>query len=59
MELSQDHSSILVLAQETKGIVTATLLGEKLGWDIDRSVIALNVLMREGMVWIDEQVRTI
>ncbi|OQR93608.1 vacuolar sorting protein SNF8 [Thraustotheca clavata] len=55
VELSQDHSSILLLAQETQGIVTTTLLAEKLGWDVNRSNIALNVLLRESMVWIDEQ----
>ncbi|OQR87953.1 vacuolar sorting protein SNF8 [Achlya hypogyna] len=55
VELSQDHSSILLLAQETKGMVTTTLLAEKLGWDVNRSSIALNVLLRESMVWIDDQ----
>ncbi|CAK4105230.1 unnamed protein product [Aphanomyces euteiches] len=54
VELSQDHSSILLLAQETQSVVTIKTLAEKLGWDANRSSLALNVLLREGMVWIDE-----
>jgi len=56
VELSQDHSTILLLAQETNGIITVNVLAEQLMWDENRSSIALNVLLREGMVWIDDQV---
>ncbi|KDO21430.1 hypothetical protein SPRG_12437 [Saprolegnia parasitica CBS 223.65] len=55
VELSQDHSAILLLAQETQGMVTTALLAEKLLWDVNRSTIALNVLLRESMVWVDDQ----
>ncbi|ETW00838.1 hypothetical protein H310_07364 [Aphanomyces invadans] len=53
VELNQDHSSILLLAQETKGVITVATLAEKLGWDANRSMLALNILLREGMVWLD------
>ncbi|RHY51908.1 hypothetical protein DYB34_004864 [Aphanomyces astaci] len=51
--LSQDHSSILLLAQDTQGVVTVATLADRLGWDANRSTLALNVLLREGMVWLD------
>ncbi|DBA00631.1 TPA: hypothetical protein N0F65_003560 [Lagenidium giganteum] len=55
IELSPDHSTIIALAQNTGGMVNVSILARELGWDGKRSTIALNVLLREGMAWIDEQ----
>lgn len=55
--LSPDHATILSLAQNTGGMVNVSILARELGWDKKRSMLALNVLLREGMTWIDEQVR--
>jgi hypothetical protein len=55
--LSPDHATILSLAQSTGGMVNMSILARELGWDKKRSMLALNVLLREGMTWIDEQVR--
>lgn len=56
--LSQDHATILSLAQNTGGMVNTGILKRELNWDKKRSMLALNVLLREGMTWVDEQVRT-
>ncbi|KAF1332397.1 Vacuolar sorting protein snf8, partial [Globisporangium splendens] len=53
--LSSDHATILSLAQNTGGMVTTGILARELGWDKKRSMLALNVLLREGMTWVDEQ----
>uniref|UniRef100_H3GD54 Vacuolar-sorting protein SNF8 n=1 Tax=Phytophthora ramorum TaxID=164328 RepID=H3GD54_PHYRM len=53
--LSQDHSTILALAQTTGGMVNVSILSRELQWDKKRSMLALNVLLREGMTWLDEQ----
>lgn len=57
--LSPDHATILSLAQNTGGMVNVSILARELGWDKKRSMLALNVLLREGMTWIDEQVRSL
>lgn len=54
--LSQDHATILSLAQNTGGMVNTGILKRELNWDKKRSMLALNVLLREGMTWVDEQV---
>jgi len=53
-ELSQDHTSVMQLAQAT-GHVTAEEIVSKRRWDGDRVKRALAMLQREGMVWVDEQ----
>ncbi|GAB9462599.1 hypothetical protein Gpo141_00000087 [Globisporangium polare] len=53
--LSQDHATILSLAQNTGGMVNTGILKRELNWDKKRSMLALNVLLREGMTWVDEQ----
>ncbi|RLN59682.1 hypothetical protein BBJ29_003651 [Phytophthora kernoviae] len=53
--LSPDHSTILSLAQTTGGMVNVSILARELQWDKKRSMLALNVLLREGMTWLDEQ----
>ncbi|CEG35221.1 RNA polymerase II transcription factor complex subunit [Plasmopara halstedii] len=53
--LSQDHSTILAMAQTTGGMVNVSILARELQWDKKRSMLALNLLLREGMTWLDEQ----
>lgn len=53
--LSSDHALILQLAQTTGGMVNVSILSRELNWDKKRSMLALNVLLREGMAWLDEQ----
>ena len=54
--LSQDHSTVLALAQATGGMINVSILARELQWDKKRSMLALNMLLREGMTWLDEQV---
>lgn len=53
--LSPDHATIIALAQKTGGMVNISILARELGWDKKRSILALNVLLREGMTWLDDQ----
>lgn len=53
-ELNQDHTAVLVEAQRS-GRVTVSALGSKLGWTAERAQRALDVLLREGMAWVDDQ----
>jgi hypothetical protein len=57
--LSSDHATIISLAQNTGGMVNVSILARELGWDKKRSMLALNLLLREGMTWLDDQVRLI
>jgi hypothetical protein len=50
---------VLGLAQNTQGMVNTTVLRRELGWDKKRSALALDLLLREGMVWLDQPVRSI
>ena len=53
-ELNRDHMSILELAQES-GCVSEELISSKLGWPKHRVDTVMEVLMNEGMVWVDDQ----
>ena len=59
LELSEDHTVVLKLAEDkslsTLGVVSASLLIQKQGWDKERAARALALLVREGMAWIDDQ----
>jgi ESCRT-II complex subunit VPS22 len=57
VELSADHTSVLTLAQnhETDKFVTRSLVVERMRWDIERARRAINVLLKEGMCWVDDQ----
>nr|CCA19108.1 vacuolar sorting protein SNF8 putative [Albugo laibachii Nc14] len=54
-ELSSDHLAMLEIAQTTGGMINMSLIRKELNWDEKRSMIALTLLQREGMTWIDEQ----
>ncbi|ELR18969.1 ELL complex EAP30 subunit [Acanthamoeba castellanii str. Neff] len=53
-ELNSDHTAVLALAQGTN-FVTSSLVQRKLGWNPQRIATALDLLLQEGMAWIDDQ----
>ncbi|XP_015907220.1 vacuolar-sorting protein SNF8 [Parasteatoda tepidariorum] len=53
-ELSGDHTKIIQRASDN-GYVTLTILVENFTWEEMRAEKAINDLIREGLVWIDEQ----
>ena len=53
-ELSDDHAAVMQLAQAT-GRVTEETIRTRRRWQPERVGRALAMLVREGMVWIDEQ----
>jgi ESCRT-II complex subunit VPS22 len=52
VEFNKDHFQIIALASET-AFVTIPLIQSSLGWPIERAKSAIDLLMREGMAWID------
>ena len=52
IELSADHSAVLGLAQQDGG-VTQEQMQARLGWSADRAMRALDVLTRDGVLWLD------
>ena len=63
MELSDDHGALLGLAQERQSLpagagggqgLTAELARERLRWGEDRLARTLDLLVREGVLWVDE-----
>jgi len=53
-ELNKDHMAILESAQAT-GFVTISGLTKTLQWDKQRFDTVLNLMLQEGMIWIDLQ----
>lgn len=53
-ELNMDHTSVLNIAQGT-GHVSIKKLQEKLGWQKERSLLVMDRLVQEGLVWVDDQ----
>lgn len=56
-ELNRDHESILVLARE-KAFTTIEEVSLTLLWSPDRALSVLNLLMEEGLAWIDTHEHT-
>uniref|UniRef100_A0A1B6M4S6 Vacuolar-sorting protein SNF8 n=1 Tax=Graphocephala atropunctata TaxID=36148 RepID=A0A1B6M4S6_9HEMI len=55
-ELSMDHTAVLQQAANLGcGHVSVSTLKDKLGWEGDRSLKALNHMIKEGLAWIDTQ----
>ncbi|KAF9938690.1 Vacuolar protein sorting-associated protein SNF8 [Modicella reniformis] len=54
-ELNRDQSVILALVQNTNGHVNANLISERLGWESGRIETALNTLLEDSLMWIDQQ----
>jgi ESCRT-II complex subunit VPS22 len=55
VELNIDHSAVISLAEGAGGHVDAAGVRSGLGWPADRTERALAMLVREGMVWVDDQ----
>ncbi|KAJ1969740.1 ESCRT II complex subunit Dot2 [Dispira parvispora] len=53
-EFNTDQSRILVLAQST-GFVTERMVVEETSWSLERVTTTLDMLLRDGLSWIDEQ----
>lgn len=53
-ELNEDHNAVLALARATAH-VTRTQLVQKQQWAPERADEALDLLMREGILWVDAQ----
>lgn len=53
-ELNNDHTTAMVLAQDT-GFVTASTLKKELMWDEVRIKSVVDLLVKEGMAWVDDQ----
>ncbi|KAG0048282.1 ESCRT-II subunit protein snf8 [Gryganskiella cystojenkinii] len=54
-ELNRDQSVILGLVQKTNGHVNVNVVREKLGWETGRTTTALNTLLEDSLMWIDQQ----
>lgn len=54
-ELNSDHINISKAAHQTQGYVNRSMLREQLDWSDERVEKALNELIMEGVVWIDNQ----
>lgn len=54
LELSQDHASVLELAQARGGAVSVAALREQLRWEDSRSERTLGALQSQGMAWVDQ-----
>eukprot|EP00696_Hemimastix_kukwesjijk_P009686 gnl/Hemi2/22233_TR7399_c0_g2_i1.p1 gnl/Hemi2/22233_TR7399_c0_g2~~gnl/Hemi2/22233_TR7399_c0_g2_i1.p1 ORF type:complete len:251 (-),score=83.10 gnl/Hemi2/22233_TR7399_c0_g2_i1:243-995(-) len=55
VELNVDHTAVLLQASKDGGFVTCSRLGSALGWTQARMDSALDMLVREGMAWVDLQ----
>jgi ESCRT-II complex subunit VPS22 len=53
-ELSSDHTAILQLAQSTS-FVTPDRLKTHLQWEDNRIKMAIDLMMKTGMIWVDTQ----
>ncbi|KAF9914783.1 Vacuolar protein sorting-associated protein SNF8 [Lobosporangium transversale] len=54
-ELNRDQSLILALVQNTSGHINANMVSERLGWESGRIETALDTLLEDGLMWIDQQ----
>ncbi|KAF8937873.1 vacuolar-sorting protein SNF8-like protein [Dissophora ornata] len=54
-ELNRDQSVILALVQDTNGHVNKDLVQERLGWEGGRIKTALDTLLEDNLMWIDQQ----
>jgi ESCRT-II complex subunit VPS22 len=53
VELSTDHFELLSIAQD-EGYVSEDLLRTRCGWPAERFGQVVTVLLREGIVWVDD-----
>lgn len=58
-QLDEDQAVVLAVAQEDQGRVSEAVLITKRGWARERARAALeNMLLRDGLCWLDEQDET-
>ena len=53
-ELDNDHVQVIQLAQDVGGGITVDMVSDMIGWEDDRVKRALDLLLSEGMAWIDK-----
>ncbi|KAK3811455.1 MAG: EAP30/Vps36 family-domain-containing protein [Linnemannia gamsii] len=54
-ELNRDQSIVLGLVQKTNGHVNMNVVSERLGWESGRAKTALDTLLNDSLMWIDQQ----
>jgi ESCRT-II complex subunit VPS22 len=52
-ELDNDHVQVIQLAQNAGGGITLNSVSDMIGWEDDRVKRAMDLLLSEGMAWID------
>lgn len=52
-ELDNDHVQIIQVAQDTQGGITKSMIASTIGWSEDRVTRAIDLLLSEGMIWLD------
>ena len=55
VQLSTDHATILSFAQQSRGVITNSMVAQHTGWTKTRCQVALDVLLQEQLAWIDLQ----
>jgi len=53
-ELDNDHVQVIQLAQDISGGVTVDMVEDMTGWNRDRARRAMDLLLAEGMAWVDK-----
>jgi ESCRT-II complex subunit VPS22 len=51
--MNNDHTIILKLAESNNGVVTQQIIVNELKWDSLRVENMLNLMLKEGIVWLD------
>jgi ESCRT-II complex subunit VPS22 len=54
-ELDEDQMVVLAVAAEQKGRVDEELLVQRKTWTVERAKAVLQILLRDGTCWLDEQ----
>mmetsp|Transcript_16759 Transcript_16759/g.24310 ORF Transcript_16759/g.24310 Transcript_16759/m.24310 type:complete len:254 (-) Transcript_16759:28-789(-) len=54
LEVSSDHEQLMSVAHDDGGMVSEVSMREMQGWSSDRFYRIINPLLREGMLWIDD-----
>ena len=56
MELSEDHKTVMTLAEsQGNGALSLQIINQELEWPQQRIDVAMQILLREGLVWVDNQ----
>jgi ESCRT-II complex subunit VPS22 len=54
IELNQDHSQMLKLAEVNQGMVNVQIAKTEYGWEEHRALAAIEHLQKEGICWVDD-----